>query len=88
MKSLTGKVVSAKNKKTVTVLVERKRRHPFYQKIMKIKKKYQVHDELGVALEDLVRIIPSRPISKTKKWQVVEKVGGKKKEKKAVKKTK
>jgi small subunit ribosomal protein S17 len=71
---LQGVVVSDKNAKTVTVRVERKVRHPLYGKIMRRSKKYAAHDEQGCKLGDVVRIVESKPISKTKRWAVMEKV--------------
>lgn len=71
---LQGVVVSDKNTKTVTVRVERKIRHPLYNKIIRRSKKYAAHDEQGCKVGDVVRIVESRPISKTKRWAVVEKV--------------
>ncbi|MEJ0009268.1 MAG: 30S ribosomal protein S17, partial [Alphaproteobacteria bacterium] len=71
---LQGVVVSDKNAKTVTVRVERKIRHPIYGKIMRRSAKYAAHDEQGCKVGDVVRIIESRPISKTKRWAVVERV--------------
>ncbi len=71
---LQGTVVSDKNAKTVTVKVERKVKHPLYNKIIRRSKKYAAHDEQGCKMGDVVRIIESAPISKTKRWAVVEKV--------------
>jgi small subunit ribosomal protein S17 len=71
---LQGVVVSDKNLKTVTVRVERKVRHPLYGKIMRRSKKFAAHDEQGCKLGDVVRIEESRPMSKTKRWAVIEKV--------------
>lgn len=71
---LQGVVVSDKNAKTVTVKVERKIKHPIYGKIIRRSKKYAAHDEQGCKTGDVVRIIESAPISKTKRWAVVEKV--------------
>jgi small subunit ribosomal protein S17 len=71
---LQGTVVSDKCLKTVTVKVERKIRHPLYNKIMRRSKKYAAHDEQGCKVGDVVRIIESKPMSKTKRWAVVEKV--------------
>ena len=71
---LQGVVVSDKMTKTVTVRVERKIKHPLYNKIIRRSKKYAAHDEQGCKIGDVVRIIESRPISKTKRWAVVEKV--------------
>ena len=68
---LHGVVVSDKCDKTVVVKVERKFRHPLYQKTIKTYKKYSAHDETNQCKEnDIVRIEESRPISKTKKWKV------------------
>jgi small subunit ribosomal protein S17 len=70
---LVGRVVSAKNDKTITVLVETYKNHPLYGKRVKYSKKYVAHDENNVAKEgDTVRIAASKPISKTKKYVLVE----------------
>lgn len=74
---LKGKVVSAKNVKTVTVEIERKKIHPIYRKRFISTKKFQVHDEIGVAENDYVIIEETKPISKNKKWTVIKKVGEK-----------
>lgn len=72
---LQGVVVSDKMTKTVTVRVERKIKHPLYNKIIRRSKKYAAHDESGLAkIGDVVRIVESAPISKTKRWAVLEKV--------------
>ncbi len=72
---LQGTVVSDKCDKTVTVKVERKIRHPLYNKIIRRSKKYAAHDETNSCkLGDVVRIIESKPISKSKRWAVSEKV--------------
>ena len=72
---LEGKVVSNKNAKTVTVLVERKIRDPLYGKIMRRSAKYAAHDETNQwNIGDQVSIEECRPLSKTKKWRVI---GGK-----------
>lgn len=69
---LEGNVVSAKNNKTITVLVERKFMHPVYKKYIKSTDKYTAHDEVNSCKEgDRVSIIECRPISKTKRWSVV-----------------
>ncbi|MDK2126362.1 30S ribosomal protein S17 [Parachitinimonas caeni] len=68
---LTGKVVSDKMDKTVTVLVERKVKHPLYGKIIRLSKKYHAHDESNQYREgDLVIIEETRPLSRTKTWVV------------------
>ena len=72
-KELLGKVVSAKNNKTITVLVETYKVDSKYGKRVKYSKKYAAHDETNKAkLGDVVRIAETRPISKTKKFYLVE----------------
>ena len=72
-KILTGVVVSDKPNKTVTVLVERKYSHPLLKKVIKVRKKYNAHDENNKFKNgDKVKIIECRPYSKTKKFQVME----------------
>ncbi len=72
-KQRVGLVTSSKAEKTITVLVERKMKHPIYGKIMKKSKKFMAHDEQNDANEgDVVKIIESRPLSKNKKWKLVE----------------
>jgi len=69
----TGVVVSAQNDKTVTVLVERQFAHPLYTKQVKKTKKYRAHDETNeYRTGDVVRIVETRPLSKTKRWRVIE----------------
>ncbi|WP_353684007.1 30S ribosomal protein S17 [Thermodesulfovibrio sp. 3907-1M] len=71
-KILKGTVVSDKMDKTVVVSVERIFQHPLYKKTIKTKKKYKAHDEENKCkLGDMVEIIESRPISKTKRWKVL-----------------
>jgi small subunit ribosomal protein S17 len=70
-RTLIGKVVSDKMDKTVTVLVERRVKHPLYGKIVMRSNKYHAHDEGNTAKEgDTVEIQEGRPISKTKAWTV------------------
>ena len=70
-RALTGTVVSDKMNKTVTVLVERRVKHPLYGKIIRLSKKYHAHDENNeFAMGDVVVIEECRPISKTKAWRV------------------
>ena len=70
---LVGTVTSDKTDKTVTVLVERKVKHPLYGKIIRRSKKYHAHDEANeYTVGDVVRIEETRPISKTKRWRLVE----------------
>ncbi len=71
IRSLTGKVISDVRNKTVTVLVERSVKHPLYGKVVKKFKKYHAHDENNqYKIDDLVVIVESKPISKTKSWIV------------------
>lgn len=72
MKKFSGRVISTKMDKTATVEVVRLVAHPIYKKRTKTKKKFHVHDELGVKVGDQVVIVETRPISKTKKWKVIE----------------
>jgi len=70
-RTLIGRVVSDKRNKTVTVLVERRAKHPLYGKIVATSRKYYVHDEADQYQEgDLVEISEGRPVSKTKAWYV------------------
>ena len=72
-KILTGIVVSDKPNKTVTVLIERKYQHPVLKKVLKVRKKYNAHDENNKFKNgDKVSIIESKPFSKNKKFQVME----------------
>lgn len=69
---LQGKVVSDKNEQTVTVLVERRFKHPLMEKIVRSSKKYRAHDANNqFKTGDTVRIIECAPISKTKRWTVL-----------------
>ena len=71
---LKGKITSAKNNKTIVVEVIRKFAHPFYGKVIKRSKKYHAHDENNKFKEgEIIRIIECNPISKKKRWKVVEK---------------
>lgn len=70
-RALTGTVVSDKMNKTVTVLVERKVKHPLYGKIIRLSKKYHAHDENNeYQTGDTVVIEECRPLSRTKAWRV------------------
>jgi small subunit ribosomal protein S17 len=72
-KSRVGRVLSGKMQKTVVVVVESRRPHPLYKKVIKQTKKYKVHDESGACQRgDVVRIEETRPLSKEKRWRVVE----------------
>lgn len=72
-RAVVGRVVSDKMDKTVTVLVERRVKHPLYGKIVTRSAKYHAHVENGVAAQgDLVEIEECRPISRTKTWRVTQ----------------
>lgn len=72
-KTLQGRVVSDKADKTVTVLVERRFKHPLYGKVVTISKKYLAHDEANeYGVGDTVEIITRRPISKRKRFAVTK----------------
>ncbi len=72
-KILTGVVVSDKPNKTITVLIERKYSHPVLKKVVKVRKKYNAHDENNkFKTGDKVSIIESKPYSKNKRFQVME----------------
>ena len=74
-KILTGIVVSDKPNKTITVMVERKFSHPVLKKVVKVKKKYNAHDEKNkFKTGDKVSIIESKPFSKNKKFEVMESI--------------
>lgn len=72
-RTITGKVVSNKMDKTVTVLIERKVKHPIYGKYIRRSSKLHVHDEQNACREgDTVTIEQCRPVSKTKAWRLVD----------------
>lgn len=72
-KVYTGRVVSDKMDKTVTVMVETQKKHKLYGKRVKYSKKFKAHDELNEAkLGDVVRIMETRPLSATKRFRLVE----------------
>ncbi len=72
-KEVIGRVVSDKMDKTIVVSVETYKRHPLYNKRIKYTKKYKAHDENNQAKQgDLVRIMETRPLSKQKRWRLVE----------------
>ena len=69
---LQGKVVSDKNEQTITVLVERRFKHPLLHKTVRSSKKYRAHDAQNqFKVGDIVRIVECAPISKTKRWTVL-----------------
>ena len=73
IRALTGRVVSDKMDKTVTVLVERRVKHPLYGKVIRLSKKYHAHDEANECREgDVVVIEECRPLSRTKTWKVTK----------------
>ena len=73
-KILKGKVIKDKNDKTIIVVVKRKYSHPFFGKVITSSKKYHAHDENNkFKIGDSVKIIESRPFSKMKKWEVINK---------------
>lgn len=72
-RTLTGKVVSDKMDKTITVKVERQVKHPIYGKFIKRSTKVHAHDEANECrIGDTVTVVESRPLSKSKTWQLVE----------------
>tara|TARA_Y100000590_G_scaffold36410_1_gene39452 strand:- start:374 stop:604 length:231 start_codon:yes stop_codon:yes gene_type:complete len=73
-KILKGKVIRDKNDKTIVVLVKRRFSHPFFEKVITSSKKYHAHDENNkFKIGDIVKIIESRPFSKKKRWEVINK---------------
>ena len=77
-KILKGKVTSSKSNKTIVVEVVRKFKHPFYGKVIARSKKYHAHDEHNeFKVGDIVSIIESKPISKTKTWIALSTEGAK-----------
>lgn len=78
LKTLSGTVINNKMMKTTVVEVESYHRHPIYKKNIKRQKKYKAHDPKGMSQPgDIVKIKQSRPLSKTKNWEVVEVVSRK-----------
>lgn len=72
-KVLSGEVVSDRMDKTITVKVERRIRHSVYERVIRRSKKYHAHDEQNQChVGDQVRIIETRPLSKTKRWRLLE----------------
>jgi len=72
-KTRIGVVSSNKMTKTITVTVERKVKHPIYGKFLKKSSSFHAHDDLNTAgIGDVVRIMETRPLSKTKRWRLVE----------------
>jgi small subunit ribosomal protein S17 len=74
---LEGVVVSDKNDKTIVVKVERRLTHPVLKKTVRLTKKFHAHDEKNTAkIGDVVRIEETKPLSKQKRWLLLEKAGG------------
>ena len=72
-KTMTGVVVSSKMDKTIVVKVERRFAHPVFKKVVKTTKKYKVHDEKNECVEgDFIRIQETRPLSKEKRWRLMD----------------
>ncbi|MEX2161491.1 MAG: 30S ribosomal protein S17 [Anaerolineales bacterium] len=71
-RQIEGVVTSNKMQKTVVVRTRQSFRHPLYGKVVESQHKLVAHDDLGAKVGDQVRVIESRPISKTKRWVVVE----------------
>jgi small subunit ribosomal protein S17 len=72
-KIFTGKVVSNKMDKTIVITVDRRKLHSLYQKYVTVTKKFKAHDAKNEAnIGDVVRVIESRPLSKDKRWRLLE----------------
>ena len=72
-KTMTGVVVGNKMDKTIVVKVERRFAHPVFKKVVKTTKKYKVHDENNECVEgDFIRIQETRPLSKEKRWRLID----------------
>ena len=70
---LSGKVLKKSGDKTVSVLVSRQTTHPIYKKIMRLSKKYLAHDsDNSISVGDFVKIQETRPLSKSKSWEVIK----------------
>jgi len=72
-KTMVGRVVSARMNKTCIVAVEKQKQHPLYHKTYRLDVKYKVHDEKSECkVDDKVRIVETRPLSKEKRWRIAE----------------
>ncbi len=71
-REVVGVVTSDKMAKTVVVTVERRVRHPRYERVVTRRSKFMAHDELGANVGDKVRLVETRPLSARKRWRVVE----------------
>ncbi len=87
MKQFIGQVLESKMSKTAKVVVIHLKVHPLYKKRLRIKKVYHVHDEIGVKPGEQVKFQSCRPLSKTKKWRMVEIIKIKKEKSKRDKKS-
>ncbi len=85
MQIFTGKVIFKKDEKTAKVEVVRLMAHSVYKKRLKRNKNFLVHDEIGTKVNDKVRFVACRPVSKKKRWKIIELVGVKKVKTKAKK---
>ncbi|MCY4220468.1 MAG: 30S ribosomal protein S17 [Thiotrichales bacterium] len=73
IRPLTGRVIGDKMEKTVTVLIERRVKHPLYKKYVRRSTKIHAHDEAGeCSVGDSVSVVQCRPLSRTKAWRVLE----------------
>jgi small subunit ribosomal protein S17 len=79
-RQIEGVVTSNKMQKTVVIRTTQSFRHPLYGKVVESQHKLVAHDELGCKVGDLVRVVETRPMSKTKRWIVVEIINSKVKE--------
>ncbi|OGV61599.1 MAG: 30S ribosomal protein S17 [Lentisphaerae bacterium RIFOXYC12_FULL_60_16] len=78
-KTRQGQVVSKSGRKSIVVMTERRRVHPVYGKVIRETRKFHVHDESDEAqVGDMVRIVETRPLSRTKRWRLVERLGASK----------
>ena len=72
-KTLLGEVVSTRMQKTIIIEVQRKKRHPLYNRIVARSRRFYAHDERGEArLGDIVRVEETRPLSRLKRWRLIE----------------
>lgn len=81
MKIIIGKVISKKMQNTATVVVMQNIAHAAYKKRIMTSKKYQVQDDLGAEVNSTVKFVECKPVSKTKRWKILEIVGRKKEKK-------
>ena len=73
IREFVGKVVSTAMNKTIVAKVDSMKMHSKYQKQYRVSRKFHVHDEKGIAkMDDMVRFVECRPLSKTKRWRLVE----------------